>query len=89
MVRQCLALESGVQSASGQGERVSELVRGHVAFVWRCLRRMGLSEGEADDAVQQVFLTAARKLDRVVPGREHGDRDGRSRCRLRVWRLAV
>jgi RNA polymerase sigma-70 factor (ECF subfamily) len=40
------------------------------AFIWRYLRRMGLSEADADDATQQVFLVFARRLDSVDPDKE-------------------
>jgi RNA polymerase sigma-70 factor (ECF subfamily) len=46
------------------------LVREHYAFVWRLLRRLGLREGDADDAAQQVFLTASRRLHDVEVTRE-------------------
>jgi len=51
-------------------ERVAGLVRKHYAFVWRLLRRLGLREGDADDAAQQVFMTASGRLRLVDPGRE-------------------
>jgi RNA polymerase sigma-70 factor (ECF subfamily) len=41
-----------------------------VDFVWRLLRRVGLSRPDADDAAQQVFLVASRRLPELVPGRE-------------------
>jgi RNA polymerase sigma-70 factor (ECF subfamily) len=50
--------------------RVAALVRLHYGFVWRLLRRLGLGEGDADDAAQQVFLTAAARLDDVDEARE-------------------
>jgi RNA polymerase sigma-70 factor, ECF subfamily len=50
--------------------RLAGLVRDHYAFVWRLLRRLGLREGDADDAAQQVFLTASRRLHEVEPARE-------------------
>jgi RNA polymerase sigma-70 factor, ECF subfamily len=50
--------------------RVRGLVGGYYGFVWRALRRLGISAGEADDAAQQVFLTASRKLDAILPGSE-------------------
>jgi RNA polymerase sigma-70 factor (ECF subfamily) len=50
--------------------RVEGLVRKHYAFVWRLLRRLGLREGDADDAAQQVFLTASARLGSVEPARE-------------------
>lgn len=50
--------------------RVDRMVRSHFGLVWRYLRRLGLSEADADDGAQQVFLTFARKLDSVEPDRE-------------------
>jgi RNA polymerase sigma-70 factor (ECF subfamily) len=38
--------------------------------VWRVLRRCGLSTADADDALQQVFLVAARRASSILPGRE-------------------
>jgi RNA polymerase sigma-70 factor (ECF subfamily) len=43
--------------------RFAQLVRDHQAFVWRSARRLGLPEADVDDAVQEVFLLAARQLD--------------------------
>jgi RNA polymerase sigma-70 factor (ECF subfamily) len=56
---------SGVRKAD-----VSELVRREFRFVWRLLRRLGLSEGDADDAAQQVFLVASQRFADLLPGRE-------------------
>jgi RNA polymerase sigma-70 factor (ECF subfamily) len=59
--------------AHGSGVRrsdVSELVRREFRFVWRLLRRLGLPEGDADDAAQQVFIVAAQRFGDLVPGRE-------------------
>jgi RNA polymerase sigma-70 factor (ECF subfamily) len=39
-------------------------------FVWRSLRRFGLDADRADDAAQQVFVIASRKLDVIQPGSE-------------------
>src|SRR5688572_6098751 len=50
--------------------RVDQMVRAHFGLVWRYLRRLGLSEADADDGAQQVFLTFARKLDAVEIDRE-------------------
>jgi RNA polymerase sigma-70 factor (ECF subfamily) len=41
-----------------------------VDFVWRLLRRVGLSRPDADDAAQQVFLVASRRLPELQAGRE-------------------
>jgi RNA polymerase sigma-70 factor (ECF subfamily) len=42
----------------------------HFDFVWRQLRRLGLAPDLADDATQQVFIVASRKLQEIAPGRE-------------------
>lgn len=50
--------------------RLETLVRAEFAYIWRLCRRLGLPEGDADDAAQQVFLAAARRLPDVRPGSE-------------------
>jgi RNA polymerase sigma-70 factor, ECF subfamily len=37
----------------------------HFDFVWRSLRRLGLSNADADDGAQEVFLVFSRKLAAV------------------------
>jgi RNA polymerase sigma-70 factor (ECF subfamily) len=37
------------------------LVHSELTWVWRLLRRIGLSSADADDAAQQVFLVVARR----------------------------
>ena len=49
---------------------IRTLVAEQHAFVWRVLRGFGLSAADAEDATQQVFMVAARKLQDIVPGRE-------------------
>ncbi len=49
---------------------VRALFDAHFDVVWRTLRRLGLSSAQADDAAQEVFVTAARKLDVIETGRE-------------------
>lgn len=39
-------------------------------FVYRSLRRSGLDAAAAEDAAQQVFLIASRKLDVITAGKE-------------------
>jgi RNA polymerase sigma-70 factor (ECF subfamily) len=46
------------------------LVLEHFDFVWRLLRRLGVEEADVDDAAQQVFLVAARRLATIAEGRE-------------------
>src|ERR1700733_2297616 len=50
--------------------RLRELLDAHFDFVWRSARRLGLSPDKADDAAQQVFIVASRKLDAIEPGKE-------------------
>ena len=50
----------------------------HFEFVWRSLRRLGVPEGMAEDAVQEVFLVAHRKLPEF-----------RGNSSLRTWLFAI
>jgi RNA polymerase sigma-70 factor (ECF subfamily) len=66
------ARSSGVLRA-GQSvgdAKLRQLIDLHFDFIWRSLRRLGLSSADADDGAQQVFWVAARKLDRIEAGRE-------------------
>jgi len=60
---------SAVRSRSSPA-RVNALVTEHVGFVWRSLVRLGVPRPDAEDAVQQVFIVASRKIDDIEPGRE-------------------
>ncbi len=53
-------------------ERIERMVRDHHAFVCRSTRRLGVREADVDDAVQEIFLTAVKHLDEIVPGSERG-----------------
>src|SRR5690349_16980507 len=55
---------------SDRERRLGAMVSEHFDLVWRVLRRLGASAADADDAVQEVFLVAARRLDAIVVGRE-------------------
>lgn len=50
--------------------RVQAFVREHHAFTWRCLRRLGLSPADADEASQRVFVVAAARYFDIKPGSE-------------------
>ena len=43
----------------------------HYASIWRLLRRLGVPHEQLDDAAQEVFWVAARRLADIEPGREH------------------
>ncbi len=64
--------------AVGRGE-AAEVVALHFDFIWRLLRRLGVSENEVDDAAQQVFLTATSK----------GLRGGAARARPFLYGVAL
>lgn len=46
------------------------MVGDHFDFIWRSLRRHGVRDGDVDDLVQRVFLTAARRLGEIRYGAE-------------------
>jgi RNA polymerase sigma-70 factor (ECF subfamily) len=73
------ALSAGAPGASGAGtnapplERVlagfEQIYAAHADFVWRSLRRMGVSDHAADDALQDVFLVVHRRFAEYDPDR--------------------
>jgi len=64
------AAHAPVPGSEAPASRERALVLAHFPAVWRALRRFGLSAADADDAAQQVFLSAVRRLDQIEPGRE-------------------
>ncbi len=52
----------------------------HVAIVWRGLRRLGVPEASVEDAVQDVFLVAHRRL---------ADFEGRSSLKTWLYGIAL
>ena len=50
--------------------RITAIVREHHAFVWRLLIRLGVPSRSADDATQQVFLVAMRRVSEIAVGSE-------------------
>jgi RNA polymerase sigma-70 factor (ECF subfamily) len=62
---------SAPSGAPGAGEARLRAIQGeHFEFVWRSVRRLGVSEADADDATQQVFIVAAGKLAVIAEGSE-------------------
>jgi RNA polymerase sigma-70 factor, ECF subfamily len=47
--------------------RVRAMVDSHFDPVWRACKRLGVPEAGLDDATQQVFLVASRRLDEIDP----------------------
>jgi RNA polymerase sigma-70 factor, ECF subfamily len=52
----------------------------HFDFVWRNVRRLGVSDGQVDDAVQEVFLVLYRR---------RADFEGRASLRTWLFRILV
>jgi RNA polymerase sigma-70 factor (ECF subfamily) len=61
-----------VTAASGAEDhaRVAALLRANFRDVWRMVRRFGVPENSADDAAQEVFIIAARRLPDITSGSE-------------------
>lgn len=49
---------------------VRQIFDAHYDHVWRLLRRLGVRQSQLDDATQEVFWTAARKLVDIRAGSE-------------------
>jgi len=60
-----------------------ELYDGHVDFVWRNLRRLGVALAEVDDRTQEVFVVAHRRWEGFVD-QGHGPRAWLFQIVLRV-----
>jgi RNA polymerase sigma-70 factor (ECF subfamily) len=56
--------------ADASRRRLSDLVAKYQDFIWRSLRRLGVPHAQVDDATQEVFLVAARRLDDIDGARE-------------------
>jgi RNA polymerase sigma-70 factor, ECF subfamily len=57
------------EQRSAEEHTLEQLVHQHLDFIWRLLRRLGLSAADAEDAAQQVLLVASLKLDTIEPGK--------------------
>lgn len=51
-------------------ERLASLLHRHYGGVWRAVRRFGVPDEAAEDATQEVFIVASRKLVTIVEGQE-------------------
>ena len=52
--------------------RLRQMVDLHFDFIWRSLRGLGVPAASADDAAQQVFWIASKKLAAITVGSERG-----------------
>jgi RNA polymerase sigma-70 factor, ECF subfamily len=53
---------AGFRPGSVSRRTFDAIYRDHHAFVWRCVQRLGVPEAAADDVLQEVFVTAYRRL---------------------------
>jgi len=75
-------------SVTGAALDFRSLYDDHVAFVWRNLRRLGVTAADVEDRVQEVFVVAHRRLNDYQE-RGHGPRAWLFQIVLRVaseWR---
>ena len=68
MLEQQLSFGAASADASLAGvdaARLRRIVERHFDSLWRFLRRLGIAEADVDDAVQEVILVVARRLDDI------------------------
>ena len=67
-----LSPADSVETASGAAskDRLARAFEQNAVFIWRSLRRLGVPREAADDATQQVFLVAARRMHEISEGKE-------------------
>ena len=58
------------KNATAAPTELRALFAAHYPAIWRLLRRLGVREPQVDDAAQEVFWVAARRLDDIEPGSE-------------------
>jgi RNA polymerase sigma-70 factor (ECF subfamily) len=58
------------RSTTDAEARLRRMVESDLELVWRVLRGLGVPAEAADDATQQVFWIASRKLDAIAVGSE-------------------
>lgn len=77
--RERMAVE-GVLPAHQTDEAFAQAFHEHVNYVWRVLRRLGVSESDVEDVCQEVFIVVHRRL---------GDFEGRSKLRTWIYGICV
>jgi RNA polymerase sigma-70 factor (ECF subfamily) len=65
-----LFMASASRRSEADQARVRRAFQENYAGVWRCLRRMGVAAGGAEDAAQQVFVIALEAVARIRQGCE-------------------
>ncbi|SRR5258706_3392367 len=70
MTQMISSIDAGGLSESTPLPEMREIVDEHYEFIWRSIRRLGVPMASIDDAAQQVFMIASRKVEAILPGRE-------------------
>lgn len=68
----------GARGAPALASDLAAVYEAHSRYVWRCLRSLGVHDGQLDDALQDVFVVVQRKLGEFDGGAE-----------LRTWLYAI
>ncbi len=63
--------EGEVRCTADAESSMRRLFQAHYTAIWRLLRRLGVHSARLDDAAQEVFWVAARKLPAIRVGSEH------------------
>ncbi len=63
------ATAAGETDAAAQ-VRLASMFEAHYRFIWRSLRRLGVPSAHVDDASQEVFVVATRRIADIEEGRE-------------------
>src|SRR3954451_824730 len=71
-------VERGEHAPAREALGFEDVYRGELGFVWRSAKRLGLRDAALDDAVQEVFVVAHRRL---------AEFEGRSS--LRTWLFGI
>jgi RNA polymerase sigma-70 factor, ECF subfamily len=64
------ALSSERGKSAVDAARLSAVLHRHYGGVWRAVRRFGVPAEAAEDATQEVFIIASRKLSIILEGQE-------------------
>jgi RNA polymerase sigma-70 factor (ECF subfamily) len=65
-----IAKPDQVKMADSSRVRLERMFNDHHDFIWRLLRRLGMSRDKVDDAAQHVFLVATERIDAIKLGSE-------------------
>lgn len=63
-------VQTAAHRLSERSDRFRSMLTEHHRFIWRLLRRFGVPESDADDAAQDVFCVAARRIADIKIGSE-------------------